>query len=861
MNGSGVPGSVSCTVVYSGNIETAIRRVARDGLIFVGFLPMSRPDESAKWPSDPPKVESNIAEARRQVEALVLAGNLKGAQEAIEAIVETLSHQPGRRSELEAVKRRLQEVSELRIMTDTRLRDHLERGQFYLNRFQYADAIRAWRSDPFLAKQDAVLSRIAFAKAQIDQLEAGVAQVKARINAGDPEGALADLERLKCLDPESTVLWNLKKSAENLQVQKQASSLKDQALRLLEQEDYEAAVTILARIGETSQNIGTVRWLKGVRKETVMKLLAQVEPAIAGGDRARAEKLFRWISRINASDGEFDKEVERLRRDFGLTGVSQGCDHPRPAPVRSAAPVELGLAEEEWSQESLREAAKSPAPRAAPGLDSGTDRERVSGPRATPLPGAAPNGGPSAGSGALAPWLPAKAGALRGSPPPHSRRGVPKALLAALAAVVLLSLLGLEAFSQYQLASADRLRAAGKFFEASQALDRAEYTFFSRKTAHALRRDVEFQSAHSRGQEALVRRNWPQAEEALLEAIKLLHQKPEGRGELEAALNYLREDVTALASRGSLREAWNAYDLLQRLEAHELLAGRGSGSDAYTFTLTIGRTFLSRGGFTEALTAAKRAQRHPLATAEVSKFLDEIRDHVARTVEETVDRDDFGQAQSNYRFLETHFQEAKELRERLLRLVDFGLAAHGAAQAADAGDLQQAMDLYEKALRIRPEGEMAIIKLRFAKNRIEKLHASPPPPSAPTPAQDAAILTEAIEVASQGSYSRLPRRPEETVSQQFNHGYLQGGWTVMRDPSRPGDSILITGRLSLPSGSFLDPVGNVRIGFILTPRRGRTPLAGDVVKVPLLLPGQSHDFEVRLSASGAEMVQVGLDVP
>ncbi len=829
---------------------------------------MSQPDEPVELPSDSPSVESNIAEARRQVEALVLAGNLKGAQEAIEAIVESLSQQPSRRSELEAVKRRHQEVSELRIMTDTRLRDHLERGQFYLNRFQYADAIRAWKSDALLAKQDAVLARIAFAKAQVDQLEAGVVQIKAKIAAGDPEGAIADLERLRPLDPESTVLWHLKKSAENLQVQKQASSLKDQALRLLEQQDYEAALPILARIGETSQHIGTVRWLKGVRKETVQKLLAEVEPAIAAGDRSRAEKLFRWISRINAADGEFDKDVERLRRDFALTGIPSGGETARPAPVRPvtpAAPPELGLDEKEWSQEGLRETEKSPAATAAPGLDHGTDRagrERAAaGPRAASNLGAAPIGGQSSGPGAGAAWLPAKAGALRGSPAPGGRRGTPKLLIGGLAAVLLLFLAGLEAFSQYQLHTADRLRAAGKFEEACRALERAEYTFFSRRTAHALRRDVEFQSAHARGREALVRRNWVQAEEALLEALRLLRQRPEGRGEVDAALNYLREDVASLASRGSLREGWNAYDLLQRLETQELLVGRGNSQDAYTFTVAIGKTFLSRGGFTEALTAAKRAQRHPLATAEASKLLNEIRDQVARAVEEAVDRDDFGQAQSNYRFLETHFQEAKELRERLLRLVDFGLAAHGAATAADGGDLQQAIESYEKAYRIRPEGELAIIKLRYAKNKIEKLHASPRTPAAPAPAEDEASLTEAIEVASQGSFSRLPRRPEETVSQQFNHGYLQGGWTVMRDPARPGDTLLITGRVALPSGSFLDPVGNVRIGIIVTPRRGNTPLAGNVVKIPLLLPGQSHDFEVRLSATGAEMVQVGLDVP
>src|SRR5262245_1208703 len=190
------------------------------------------PSSDKTDPRPPDTGGLDLGAQKRRVEELILWGSWERAREELLRIRTSLPGDAGLGLELELIDRRIKEVSELSQMTDTRLRDHLERGQFYFNNFEYSAAVRLWLSDPELSQAEEVKARIAFAQGLIERLEVEVAKVRAYLDHGDPEAALAALAAVKNLDTKRSRLWSLERNAQNLLNQKRVDALKSQVLDL-----------------------------------------------------------------------------------------------------------------------------------------------------------------------------------------------------------------------------------------------------------------------------------------------------------------------------------------------------------------------------------------------------------------------------------------------------------------------------------------------------------------------------------------------------------------------------------------------------------------------------------------------------
>jgi hypothetical protein len=135
-----------------------------------------------------------------------------------------------------------------------------------------------------------------------------------------------------------------------------------------------------------------------------------------------------------------------------------------------------------------------------------------------------------------------------------------------------------------------------------------------------------------------------------------------------------------------------------------------------------------------------------------------------------------------------------------------------------------------------------------------------------------ASLEEAAATASRGSRVHLPRysegaseeasekASEKALTRSIYYRHLRGSWSLARDPLDPAKMLLLEGRVALEGGEDAPAMGDVRIGVLLSNGRG-LPVAGDLVKVPLLLPGGSQEFQFRLPAADAESIQVGITAP
>jgi tetratricopeptide (TPR) repeat protein len=751
----------------------------------------SEPPEKAAGALLPP-LGKEVAGALAEVERLLSAGELRRAQEELQWLRQPLVADPTRKGELEAVERRLREVGELRVQADCRLRDHLQRGQFFMKGFQYAQAIRSWESQPDLLEHEEVRSRLALARGQLERLEAGIARIKAHLEAREPEAALVELAKAHPLDPENALLWNFEKTAEALLVQKQVTALKAQAMVTLEAGDYEAALPVLSRIAELSRHIVTVRWLRGVREESIRKLLADLERNLEKGDRAAVERQFRWIFRLNAAEGHFDQEIERLRRDHGLDVLGPA------APAPAAAPVQAPLL--------VREA----------GGGRGALRRKL--------------------------W----------------KRPPSRGLIMAPLALVLLSSAGHEVYNQIQIARADGLRSAGRFAEAEAVLERTRLVLIAPSRKVTLGRRIALESALAQSREALARRSWSRAESRMAAAMEASRQLPGALKEIGFALDHWRDCVLALARGGNLPEAWNGFEVLQRVERREEAGGRAEDRAGYEFVLKAGRAFLDRGGLSEALAAARRAERHPLVTPEAARLLTDIHAQMLTQARRAASSGELDRAPGLYKLLENSFPEFPIDVETTLRGVEFTRAVQAATRALERGETEQAREEYGRALELRPEGEEPLHNLRRLRERL----AGPQPGAggSPVPLTGRSDLAEPAAVASKGPRLRLPRGPQEVLTRSLYHGNLRCSWSAWRDPLEPERSLVIQGKATLQGGEQASAVGDLRIGLVLL-SPSCAPVAGELVKVGLLLPGASQDFQVRLPLTGADWLQVGLTLP
>src|SRR2546425_10546785 len=82
----------------------------------------------------------DVASLRRRAEEFVLLSSYERAREDLVKIQRILLETPHSELDLMALNQRIQEVSELATLSDARLREHLERGQFYFNNLEYAQA-------------------------------------------------------------------------------------------------------------------------------------------------------------------------------------------------------------------------------------------------------------------------------------------------------------------------------------------------------------------------------------------------------------------------------------------------------------------------------------------------------------------------------------------------------------------------------------------------------------------------------------------------------------------------------------------------------------------------------------------------
>jgi tetratricopeptide (TPR) repeat protein len=752
---------------------------------------LSRADEPGTGPQDPGDL--HVSTQKKRIEELILWGSWERAREELFKMRSSLVGDPRSSLDLELIDRRIKEVGELSGMTNSRLRDHLERGQFYFNNFEYSSAVRLWLSDSELSECEEVKSRVAFAQGLIERLEVEVTRIKSHLDRSDPEAALAALAAVKNLDPKRSRLWSLERNAQNLLTQKRVDALKSQVLDLLAKGDQEGAVTLLAWIGELSQHILTVRWIRRIREEMVQKLTPEFERCLGAADVQGAEKIYRWVQRLN-SEGVFDGEVERLRRL--LSGL------PPAAP--NAEPPRLGPIQPQIFQISPQEAPLAPAPAPA------ARRFRVS-------------------------WA---------------------FLSGAAGAVLLIALVVHQTLCLIHVRSAERLSRAEQWEEAEKEVAGARGFLLGGSRVEALRKQIVFRRSLDHARDSLRRRSWQRLEEETLAAAGSAEGIAGAETEIRFILEEWKKSLLGQAQSGDSVECCAGFDRLEKVEKR-LGESRPGEEARYGLALNLARALIARGRYAEAISLTRRAQTSAPSTPEAAELLGELRSVVREAAEQATSDGKFDEARELYRLLNSQFPAIPADRDSNLRRLEFLKTLLSGKQALEGRDLREAEAALEKALDLKPGDAEAQKRLEELVAGIAKLRGRSAGPGDRGDAPARADLAEAVAVAGHGYRIRVPAELTEVLSGSLYGNNLRGQWILKRDPSEPqkllldGKVILAAGEWISPVGDLR--IGVLYLndrGEAVTGQVTKIPLL-------LPGAGQEFQFKLPAGGSGTLQVGIG----